>query len=140
MPTKKVIKKVATKKVAKKKAVKKAITKKAVKKVIKKATKKVAKKKATKKEEKKPLVYASNAKSFWCSDGQILDSLIALRDALSTMEMEVYKYHAEGEKNDFANWVAEVLSDYVCAADIERAKTPQSAKTAIVRRLKIYSL
>lgn len=144
MPTKKVTKKAATKKVVKKKVAKKTAPKKTVKKVVKKATKKTAAKKATKKtsnkEEKKPLVYASNGKSFWCNDGQVLDSLIALRDALEAMEIEVYKYHAEGDKNDFANWIAYVLDDYVCAADVEKAKTQKSARTAIVRRLKVYSV
>ena len=129
MPTtKKSVKKVAKKKVAKKTA----------KKATKKTTKKVAKKTTRKKQAAKPLVYSSESTSFWVSDGQILNSLIALRDAFDAMEKEVYKYHATGTNNDFANWVEVVLCDGNCAKDLRKAKTQRSAKTAVVKHLKYY--
>ncbi len=151
MPTKKV-KKTATKKVAKKsvvkKVAKKAVKKTAVKKVAKKPTKKVAKKtaKTTKKvvtKRAKPsrnLVFANEQTCFWVTNGQILNSLVALRDALDEMEKEVYAYHAGNAHNDFANWVAVVLNDNDCAKDLEKAKTSRSAKTTIIRHLKTYSI
>lgn len=146
MPTKKAttksVKKTAVKKVVKKtvpkKVVKKTTKKPAVKKVAKKVVKKVTKKVSAK--TKKPLAYASNDTSFWVSDGQILNSLVALRDALEEMEKEVYHYHAGGAHNDFANWVAAVLADEACASELEKAKTPSSAKTAVVRHLKFYAV
>lgn len=156
MPTKS---KPATKKVAKKaakKAVKKTTAKKAVRKTAakktttKKATKKVAKKTATKKtaakktsakpKNKKPLVLASNEKSFWVTNGAVLNSLLALRDALDEMEKEVYSYHVSKEHNDFANWVDIVLCDQECAAELKRAHTPVKAKTVVTRHLKVYSV
>ncbi len=130
MPTKK-----ATNNVAKK-AVKKAASKNPAKKTVaKNAVKKTAGKK-----NKKQLVYADNKKSFWVTNGQILDSLIALRDALDEMEKEVYSYHAGKAHNDFANWVELVLDDAACAADLHKAKTPRSAKTVVVKHLKYYTL
>ena len=157
MPTKKVVKaktkKVPAKKpVAKKsikktarKVVKKVPAKKAVKKsVFKKTTKKITAKKVASKSSllkgKKSLIYAADTASFWVTNGQILNSLLALRDALDEMEKEVYSYHAEGAHNDFANWVDTVLADGVCAKDLEQAKTPRSAKTVVVRHLKAYSV
>jgi hypothetical protein len=146
MPTKS---KPATKKVAKKavkKAVKKTTAKKAVRKTTaKKATKKVAKKTAAKKtsakpKNKKPLVLASNEKSFWVTNGAVLNSLLALRDALDEMEKEVYSYHVSKEHNDFANWVDIVLCDQECAAELKRAHTPVKAKTVVTRHLKVYSV
>lgn len=91
-------------------------------------------------ESVKPLVYADNQTSFWVSNGQILNSLIALRDALDMMEKEVYHYHAGEAHNDFANWVAAVLCDVDCAKDLEKAKTPTSARTVVVKHLKTYSI
>ncbi|MEK7638730.1 MAG: hypothetical protein AAB388_01075 [Patescibacteria group bacterium] len=110
--------------------------------VKKKAAKKAAPatKKSAAKVAKKPLVYADNSSSFWVRNGQILNSLVALRDALSAMEKEVYLYHASKDKNDFANWVEVVLCDDTCAADLRKAKTPISAKSAVVKHLKLYSL
>lgn len=114
-----------------KKVAKSAPAKKAVKKDVKKTNKKVV---------KKNLVYADLQKSFWVSNGQILDSLIALRDAFDAMEKDVYLYHVTKERNDFADWVEAVLTDSQCAKDLKKAKTPSSAKTIILRHLKTYSI
>lgn len=110
----------------------------AAKPAAKKAVKKVASKKAT--SGPKSLVYANNETSFWVADGRILNSLVALRDALAAMEKSVYAKHVNGEKNDFANWVGVVLDDAACARDLLGAKTPTAAKTIVVRHLKLYRL
>lgn len=123
-----------TKKVTKKVVIKKTAPKKTTTKSIKKAIKKSSPNK------KKPLVYADNNNSFWVSDGQILNSLMALRDALELMENEVYEYHAGKAQNDFSNWVSAVLADSACAKDLKKARTCKSAKTAVVRHLKLYSV
>jgi hypothetical protein len=141
--TKKVLKKAVLKKKAVKKVVKKTTKKKPVKKTIKKVTKKVIKKatkKVIKKTANKSLVFANEQTSFWVSNGKILNSMIALRDALDEMEKEVYQYHAGNAQNDFANWVAVVLADQKCASALEKAKTPLSAKTTVVRHLRYYSI
>lgn len=136
-PVKKAVKKTAAKKITKKAPAKKAVKKS----TAKKATKKVAKKVASKKKSgKKSLTYANEQTAFWVTNGQILNSLIALRDALDEMEKEVYSYHAGGAHNDFANWVGAVLSDSKCATELEKAKTPNSAKTVVVKHLKSYSI
>jgi hypothetical protein len=120
-----------TKKVAPKKATKKVVSKKSVKKT----PKKVASKKL-----KKELVLSDNNKSFWVSNGQILNSLTALRDALQGMDKDIYRYHSTGWQNDFATWVEVVLNDSNCAADLHKAKTPRSARTVVIRHLKFYSI
>lgn len=135
-PAKKGVKRVAAKKVAKK-----APAKKGVKKVAKKNTaKKVTKKTTTKAQTKKPLVFAPNDKSFWVTNGAVLNSLLALRNALDEMEKEVYSYHVSKEHNDFANWVDVVLCDTQCAAELKKAHTPVKARSVVTRRLKVYSI
>ncbi len=138
MPTKKAKKTTKAKKVVKK-AVRK-VAKKATKKVTKKKTaKKAAKKTTRRKKGKSPLVYSSDMKSFWVSDGKILNSLVALRDALEAMDKAVYQYHTRGRGNDFAKWVEAVLSDKNCAKELSKAKTQKGARAVVVKHLKYYS-
>ena len=163
MPTKKTVKKPVKKtvknSVAKKMVAKKAATKQtqkysAVKKkpaskktVVKKVTKKPVAKKATKSRKetamKKPvkdLVYAADQQSFWTTDGEILNSLMALSEAFGEMEKGVYQFHAEGDQNDFSVWVETILCDGECAAELAKAKTHKSAKTIVTKHLKGYSI
>lgn len=153
MPTKKAPAKKTTKTTAKKpvkktavktavKTVKKAAAKKAPAKktVAKKVTRKSSGTKVPIKKPTKELIYASDQESFWTSDGEILNSLMALRDALAEMDADIYQFHAAGEQNDFSLWVDTVLRDGDCAQDLKKAKTPRSAKTTVVRHLKMYSV
>lgn len=121
MPAQKTQTKVVTKKVSLKKPI-----------VSKKAVKKVA--------SKKPLVYARDTESFWVVDGQILNSLVSLAEALSSMEKEVYAHHVTAEKNDFADWVEKVLGDSACAVALRKSKTATSARTVVVKYLKTYTV
>lgn len=112
------------------------------------ATKKAATPKATKKTvakkaapaKKKPLLFSDNQTSFWVQDGQILNSLVALRDAFATMSKETYHYHTSLDHNDFATWVALVLDDDACAIALQSAKTPAAAKTVVIKHLKAYDV
>jgi hypothetical protein len=109
--------------------------------VAKKAVKKtVAAKKTVKKSAGKQLVYADSSTSFWMNDGQILNSLIALKDALAKMPTDLYEYHAGTGQDDFANWVEAVLCDAACAEDLRKVKTTSAAKAVVVKHLKNYSL
>jgi hypothetical protein len=132
-PAKKpVAKKAATKKkpAAKKPATKKAVTKKAS---VKKATTKATKKPA------KDLLYASDEQSFWVTNGEVLNSLMALHTALDDMSKDVFEFHAAGEQNDFSVWVETVLCDADCAADLKKAKSQKSATTTVAKHLKHYA-
>ncbi len=121
----------------------------AVKKVVTKTTPKVVAKKVAVKPKKvvakkdvagKSLVYADSAKSFWLKDGQILNSLQALHDALVKMDKVVYAHHVGKGKNDFAEWVQAVLGDKTCATDLRKAKSAGGAKLVVAKYLKEYRL
>jgi len=132
-PTKKpVTKKTTTKKkpAAKKTATKKPATKKAT-------TKKT--KSTTAKKPTKDLLYASDEQSFWVTNGEILNSLMALHAALDDMPKDVFEFHATGPQNDFSVWVETVLCDADCAADLAKAKSQKSAKTTVAKHLKRYA-
>jgi len=140
----------ATGKAAKKttsRVVKKVVRKISKKQVVKKATKKTAtpaaKKSLVRKSSKStaiPMVYAADTECFWTKDGQVLDSLIALNEALNDMSEAVFVYHAHGEQNDFAQWVQNVLDDAECAEALRRSRKAATARTAVKKRLKLYSV
>ena len=133
MPTKKAVKKV-TRKATAKKAVKKAVPKKATtKKVIGKTRQKPAK------QQKKVLVCASDDKCFWTTDGKILRDLEELAEALHHMTDEIFAHHVTKDKNDFANWVEDVLLDGDCADALRRTKKTSAAQKVVVKQLKLYS-
>ncbi|MEM9336822.1 MAG: hypothetical protein AAGA35_03135 [Patescibacteria group bacterium] len=149
MPTTKraSVKKAAAKKSPAKKAAAKKTAKKAVKKVVakKKPAKKVAKKAAAKKSTKKTttgrtLVYADQNNAFWANDGSVLTNLLELRDALKLMNEATFLHHVTKEKNDFADWVEAVLLDAECAAALRKSKKANTARTVVVRHIKLYRI
>lgn len=121
-----------TKKVSPAKAPKAAVTK-ASKKSVKKVTKKGN-------SGLMPLVYTVETKAFWTSEGEILNSLLALREALAKMPKSVFSHHVNTNKNDFATWVEEVLGDVPCARDMRKAKTVAATKKVVTQHLANYQL
>ena len=115
-------------------------TKKATKKSVKKTARKSTKRASTKKKgsKKKPLMHADEAHCFWAHTGAVLSNLRDLERALEEMTDEEFGQHVNAEKNDFANWVEEVLRDKECAKGLRRAKRRMSARTCVTKRLKHY--
>lgn len=119
----------AKKKASKKKATQKTTSRKTVKKSA-----------AQKNAPERVLVCADGQSCFWTSDGRILKDLTELRDALSHMAEEVYAHHVTKEKNDFADWVEQVLEDDACATALRKSRKPNTARTVVVRHLKLYAV
>jgi hypothetical protein len=123
-------KKVASKKAASTTGVKKAATKKVA------ATKKPAAKKTNKRE----LVVTTQETAFWVNNGEVLYSLVDLRDSLQGMTARVYRYHADYEQHDFALWVEHVLGDAACAAALRAVSSVTAAEAVVIKHLKRYTL
>lgn len=58
-------------------------------------------------------------KYFYLHGGGALKSLEELFVELQTMEPHVYAHHVTEERNDFANWVRDVMGDRFLARNIE---------------------
>lgn len=56
---------------------------------------------------------------FQCHDSRVFKNLQELRDGLASMTEEVYAYHANAQKNDFSNWVRDIIKDERLAADLQ---------------------
>ena len=72
---------------------------------------------------------------FRCCGGQVLRNMKELRDSLNTMKDETYVFHANKEKNDFANWARDIIKDEMLAKDLQKAPNrAQAAKLVVNRR------
>lgn len=83
----------------------------------------------------KEMVRAEEGQQFYLADGTQLFSLQDLRQALVSMTKEQYAFHADETKNDFAMWVKTVLKDPACARDLQKCRTPLSAKRVVIKHL-----
>ena len=74
-------------------------------------------------------------KVFWCCDGRVFRSLKDLAIALKEMSEEIYQRHVDGEKNDFSNWVHDVVGDVALAYQLRKAKSRGTAARRVTERL-----
>lgn len=105
-------------------------------------------KKSTKKASTKP-VSASKKKTaatvltarvpdervFFVIDGSTIASMQELVNALDSMNDDIYYYHVTSDRNDFANWVREVLKMEDLADKLTHAQGALRAETIILKHL-----
>ncbi|HBH46184.1 MAG: hypothetical protein A2445_05445 [Candidatus Jacksonbacteria bacterium RIFOXYC2_FULL_44_29] len=90
------------------------------------------------KKGKLPLKTAPDDQVFWLYGGGTLRNLEDLRSALQTMPGEVFFWHVNGLKNDFANWVEAVMADAALAQELRKVKRQGTAFNKVDLRLKRY--
>jgi hypothetical protein len=72
---------------------------------------------------------------FWCRDGRILKNLRELCDALGAMSDDTFTYHVNAAKNDFSNWVKDVIKDDALAGDLLKAANTGTAVRVVTERI-----
>ena len=90
--------------------------------------------------KKLPLISASKTRLFLLDNGQTIKNLIELKEIVSKMPTIQFRTHINSEKNDFYNWIKDVLNDKDCAEDIKHARTQNLFIEQIDTHLKKYSL
>jgi hypothetical protein len=88
-------------------------------------------------ERKKYLAPSPAEQGFWCRDGRVFRDLADLAHGLESMTDEIFAYHANNDKNDFAKWVADVIGDQQLAGELGRAKGRVAAAAAVQVRLTV---
>ncbi|OYT54519.1 MAG: hypothetical protein B6U72_02310 [Candidatus Altiarchaeales archaeon ex4484_2] len=106
-----------------------------VKKMVAKKKNSVKKKKSSGK-NKKMLTNAPEDKVFWVNGGVILKNLADLEKELMSMSFETFHYHVNPYKNDFANWVNDILGDPALAKELRKLKTRKSMARYVKSRIK----
>jgi hypothetical protein len=74
-------------------------------------------------------------KRFFCQDGRVIKNLTELIDSLNHMTEEMFHYHVTSEKNDFCNWIRDVLGDEKLASELYQASNPQEAVKILTEKL-----
>ncbi|MBN1157326.1 hypothetical protein JXA85_06905 [Candidatus Woesearchaeota archaeon] len=72
---------------------------------------------------------------FWVQDGRVLKNLEELHMALSEMSDETFQHHVNEEKNDFHNWVRDVINDRMLAKELAKAKDKNAAHKKVKSRV-----
>lgn len=86
-------------------------------------------------EAKRILADVAEEKVFWCHDGSVFKNLIELKNALGKMSDETFSYHVNDEKNDFSNWIRDVIGDGKLAKDLLKFKDRTSTLKRIRNRI-----
>ncbi|OGM25645.1 hypothetical protein A3D00_02765 [Candidatus Woesebacteria bacterium RIFCSPHIGHO2_02_FULL_38_9] len=87
---------------------------------------------------KKVFITAPSDKVFWLRSGQSINDLGELSRVLKTISDEDFYYHVSKEKNDFANWIEEVLDDGELAEKMRRKWTKNQILYVIDNHIKTY--
>lgn len=74
-------------------------------------------------------------KVFWLNDGRILRNLHDLSVVLGNLNEEAFEYHVNKEKNDFKNWINDVIGDKELANDISKTKSKEIMSKKVKTRI-----
>ena len=88
-----------------------------------------------KEEAKKYLSDCPEQNSFWVNDGNVLKNLDQLMDELKHINDVTFHYHVNENKNDFSNWINDIIGDHYLAKELHQAKTKSSALKKLKERL-----
>jgi len=80
--------------------------------------------------EKVPAAYA-----FYCYDGTVFTDVNELAAGLATMSDETFAYHSNPEKQDFSNWVRDVVGDEQLADNLAWSTSREQAAQYVVARI-----
>ncbi len=95
---------------------------------------------STKSEEaKRILSKVPESVSFWLCTNQKLYSLRELTDTLGAVSEDVFRYHVNRDKNDFENWIRDIIQDRELAREISRIKTKETLMRKIQERIEELS-
>ena len=92
----------------------------------------------SKEEARRYLCDVAPEQCFWVNNGPILKNLEELTNFLPEMSDEAFKRHVNSEKNDFSNWIKDVIGDQKLANDLLSSRNKESALKKV--RIRLNSL
>ena len=69
---------------------------------------------------------------FWMSDGVVMHNLYELKDGLLTMSLPTFTHHVQTGRNDFANWIRDIIKDNDLADQIRNLDSKESMARVIL--------
>lgn len=76
---------------------------------------------------------------FYCRDGRVFADLRELAEGLKAMSDETFTYHSNLQKQDFSNWVRDVIGDEELANDLAKASSRSQAAGYLVARVALLT-
>ena len=73
--------------------------------------------------------------SFKLADGKAIRNLSQFNECLADMSEEVFRHHVNEERNDFSNWVGDVLKDKKLADDLLKTKDKTETHVLVLERI-----
>jgi len=89
----------------------------------------------TKEEAKRYLNDCAPEQCFWVNNGPILKNVEELANVLPEMSNEAFQHHVSNERNDFSNWIKDVIGDQKLANDLLSSKSRDSALKKVRNRV-----
>lgn len=74
--------------------------------------------------------------AFWLSNGTVAKNIYELVSAIESCDQGVFQYHVNKEKNDFYNWVLNVLGDSALASKLKKEYDQKRFTQLIRKRIK----
>ncbi|MEM4282697.1 MAG: hypothetical protein QXU88_02630 [Candidatus Woesearchaeota archaeon] len=74
--------------------------------------------------------------AFRLKDGPELKNLYELAEKLGQLSEHQFRHHVNDSKNDFKNWVQDVIKDDILATRLARAKDKRVAQLEVLNRIK----
>jgi len=90
-------------------------------------------------EAKRVLSRVPESVSFWLCTNQKLFSLKELALVLKGINDDMFRYHVNRDKNDFENWISDIIQDKELAREISRIKTKETLMRKIQERVEMLS-
>jgi hypothetical protein len=76
---------------------------------------------------------------FRCNDGSIFKNMRELRDGLTVISDQAFTFHANADKNDFSNWVRDIIKDEKLARDLLKSPNRLRAAKSVAARVSFLS-
>ena len=76
---------------------------------------------------------------FRCNDGRVMRDIKELAQALNDMSDETFAYHVNETKNDFGNWVQDVIGDKALASNLRKVLARTEAVKVVAARAAFLS-
>jgi hypothetical protein len=74
--------------------------------------------------------------SFWFNNGAVAKNIYELVNIIESCDKSVFEYHVNSEKNDFYNWVLNILGDEILAKRVKKELDQKKFAKKIRRRIK----
>jgi len=73
--------------------------------------------------------------NFWVCDGKILKSIKEIPSALKKMKKSIFQFHVNKKKNDFANWINDIIKDTKLAKELYKIKDKKKIISKVTQRI-----